>query len=103
MSAMLLDQVLGHAVAASARNGVTKGLTVEYLRPVPLEVPLRIWAKAVEVSGRHTTVTGAITTAADPDTPLVEARGRFVRLRPDQVETMFAGSVAKVSPESAHD
>jgi acyl-coenzyme A thioesterase PaaI-like protein len=103
ISALLLDQVLGHAATASVKTGVTRGLTIEYWRPVPLDVPLRIWAKATHVDGRRTTVTGAVTTASDPDTPLVEAEGRFVMLSPDQIETMFAGSAEKLRPETVHD
>lgn len=44
VSAMLVDQLLGHAAAASGHSGVTTELTVRHRRPVPLDAPLRIWA-----------------------------------------------------------
>jgi Thioesterase superfamily len=44
VSAMLIDQLLGHAAAAAGHPGVTTELSVRYRRPVPLDVPLRVWA-----------------------------------------------------------
>jgi acyl-coenzyme A thioesterase PaaI-like protein len=44
VSAMLIDQLLGHAAAAAGHPGVTTDLSVRYRRPVPLDVPLRVWA-----------------------------------------------------------
>ena len=41
VSAMLIDQLLGHAAAASGHPGVTTDMSVRYRRPVPLDVPLR--------------------------------------------------------------
>ena len=75
VSAMLLDQLLGHAAAVSGHPGVTTELSVRYRRPVPLDVPLRIWGRVVEAEERRVAVVGGITTAAEPDIPLVEAEG----------------------------
>lgn len=88
ISALLLDQVLGHAVASGGRPGVTRELSLRYLRPVPLDVPLRVWGRVVELAGRHTLVKGGITTVGEPEVPLVEAEGRFVGLRRDQLRPM---------------
>lgn len=106
ISALLLDQVLGQAAASVDNVGVTTGLNLRYRRPVPLDVPLRVRAEAVEVDGRRTVVTGAICTAADPDTSLVEADGTFLKLQPHQAKRIFAGSSsndAAVFPGAVHD
>jgi acyl-coenzyme A thioesterase PaaI-like protein len=105
VSAMLLDQVLGHASAATGSPGVTTELSVRYLRPVPLDVPLRVWGRVVEAAGRRTAVVGVITTVAEPGVPLVEAEARFLKLRPDQARRLFAGLTGPdaADPEAAHD
>ena len=105
VSAMLIDQLLGHAAAASGHPGVTTELSVRYRRPVPLDVPLRIWGRVIEAEGRRVLAVGGITTAAEPDVPLVEAEGRFVRLRPDQAGRMFGrlASPDAANPDVAHD
>ena len=105
VSAMLVDQLLGHAAAASGHPGVTTDLSVRYRRPVPLDVPLRIWARVVEADGRRTSVVGGITTADEPDVPLVEADARFLKMRFDQARRLFAGlaSPDAAGPEAAHD
>jgi alpha-methylacyl-CoA racemase len=105
VSAMLLDQVLGHASAATGSPGVTTDLSVRYRRPVPLDVPLRVWARMVEAAGRRTSVVGAITTVDEPDVPLVEAEARFLKLRPDQASRLFGASASPdaADPDVAHD
>lgn len=91
MSALLLDQMFGHAAAAAHNVGVTTNLEVRYRRPVPLGVPLRIWAEAVDVDGQRTTVQGAIATAAEPDVALVEGHARFLSLSEEQTKRMLPG------------
>ncbi|WP_051399620.1 PaaI family thioesterase [Haloechinothrix halophila] len=104
MSALFLDQALGHAAATIGAPGVTTDLKVRYLRPVPLGEPLRIWSKVTEASGNRTHVRGVITTAAEPGTALVESEGRFMRLSRAQLERIFPDLVGKhVSPGSVHD
>ena len=105
MSAMLIDQLLGHAAAASGHPGVTTDLSVRYRRPVPLDVPLRVWGRVTGVQGRRISVAGGITTAAEPGVPLVVAEGRFARLRPDQAGRMFGrlASPDATNPDVAHD
>jgi Thioesterase superfamily len=105
ISAMLIDQLLGHAAASSGHPGVTTDLSVRYRRPVPLDVPLRVWGRVTDVRGRRVSVVGGITTAAEPDVPLVEAEGRFARLRPDQAGRLFGrlASPDATNPDVAHD
>jgi hypothetical protein len=105
MSAMLIDQLLGHAAAASGHPGVTTDLAVRYRRPVPLDIPLRVWGRVVKVEGRRISAVGGITTAAEPGVPLVEAEARFARLRLDQAGRLFGrlASPDAANPDVAHD
>jgi hypothetical protein len=105
VSAMLLDQVLGEAAMAAGHPGVTTDLSMRYRRTVPLDVPLRVWGRVVGSEGGRTSVTGGITTADEPDVQLVEADGRFFRLRPDQARRLFGrlASPDAISPDAAHD
>jgi hypothetical protein len=105
VSAMLIDQLLGHAAAASGHPGVTTDLSVRYRRPVPLDVPLRVWGRVTGTQGRRVSALGGITTAAEPDVALVEADARFARLRPDQARRMFGrlASPDAANPDVAHD
>jgi acyl-coenzyme A thioesterase PaaI-like protein len=89
VSAMLLDQILGHAAAASGNPGMTVRLDTTYRAPVPLRTPLRLTAAVDEVAGRRVTATGHIATEADPGTILVSAVGTFVGLRADQARRLF--------------
>ncbi|GAA2643233.1 PaaI family thioesterase [Paractinoplanes durhamensis] len=89
VSAMLLDQILGHAVVASGNPGMTVRLDTAYRAPVPLLTPLRLTAEVVAVEGRRVTATGTIATAAEPDTILVTAFGKFMGLRPEQTRRLF--------------
>jgi acyl-coenzyme A thioesterase PaaI-like protein len=89
VSAMLLDQILGHAVVASGNPGMTVRLDTAYRAPVPLLTPLRLTAEVLDVDGRRVTATGTIATSAEPDTTLVSATGTFVGLRADQTRRLF--------------
>jgi hypothetical protein len=89
VSAMLLDQILGHAVGASGNPGMTVRLDTTYRAPVPLRTPLRLTAVVDEVAGRRVTATGTIATEADPEKILVSATGTFVGLRADQARRLF--------------
>jgi len=105
VSAMLIDQLLGHAAAASGHPGVTTDLSVWYRRPVPLDVPLRIWGRVTGTEGRRVSAVGGITTVAEPDVPLVEAEARFARLHLDQARRLFSrlASPDAANPDVAHD
>src|SRR5260370_33478685 len=89
VSGMLTDQLLGHAAAAAGHPGVTTDLSVRYRRPVPLDVPLRIWGPVTGAEGRRVSAAGGITPAGEPGVPLVQAPARFARLRPDQAARLF--------------
>lgn len=105
VSAMLLDQALGHAAAAAGNVGVTTSLSVRYRRPVPLGVPLRVWARVSELAGDRTLASGAIATVAEPDVALVTAEAGFLRLSMDRLRRMYPGLVGEAvhDPEEVHD
>jgi acyl-CoA thioesterase FadM len=104
VSAMLLDQLLGYAASAAGHPGMTVQLDTTYRAPVPLQAPLRLTARMTEVTGRRATVRGAIATAAEPDTVLVEARGIFVGLRPEQAARLFSAVQPDATdPAVGHD
>jgi uncharacterized protein (TIGR00369 family) len=90
--ATMLDHVLGHAVRASGRGGVTASLTVRFRRPVRLGMPLVAMAELTGTDGRRTTVTARLVTEEDPDVALATAEGQFVALRPEQAADMFAAT-----------
>lgn len=92
VSAMLLDQVLGHAHAATSGAGMTVRLSLRYRRPVPLQTPLRVRGWVERDGSERPGSRATITTAEEPDTVLVEASGTFVVPRPDQVERLFGRS-----------
>jgi uncharacterized protein (TIGR00369 family) len=73
--AAILDSLLGSAAAAGNRPGMTARLTVSYLRPTPLSVPLvaEAWIRGVE--RRTTIVDGRILNQRGELT--VEATGEF--------------------------
>ncbi|MFA1549410.1 PaaI family thioesterase [Actinomadura chokoriensis] len=76
VSAMVLDQVLGMAAAASGTPGMTATLETRYRRPTPLGVPLSVEAKASRVEGRKVYASGTI---SGPDGRVtVEATAMFI-------------------------
>ncbi|PKW17747.1 PaaI family thioesterase [Saccharopolyspora spinosa] len=90
ISAMLLDQILGHAhAAANGKPGMTVKLSLRYRRPVPLTTPLRIVGRVVRRDGRCTYPVGTISTADDPNTVLVEAEGAFMVPNAEQNKRLF--------------
>lgn len=74
VSALLLDQVFGHAAATGGAPGMTGTLTIRYRRGTPLG-DLHIEARVAKVDGIKTTVVGHI---ADAEGITVEAEGLFV-------------------------
>ncbi|MFB9530068.1 PaaI family thioesterase [Nonomuraea roseola] len=76
ISAMILDHLLGQAVAAAGSAGMTGTLTVRYRRPVSYGTPLVATAEYTRTEGRKTWAEGRISL---PDgESLVEATGLFI-------------------------
>jgi acyl-coenzyme A thioesterase PaaI-like protein len=101
ISALLLDQIMGYAVAAAGHPGVTGRLEVRYRATVPLGQPLRLQARLVDVLGIRAAVTGSISLASAPDDALVEAEGRFLALRPEQATRLFGGTTEPTTEPTA--
>lgn len=95
VSAMLLDQIMGYASAAAGHPGMTGRLQVRYFSAVPLGEPLRLEARLIDVLGVRAAVHGSISLAAEPETPLVEAEGSFLALRPEQADRLFGNGPAR--------
>ena len=93
VSAMLLDQIMGHAAAAAGHPGVTGRLEVRYRDAVPLGQPLRLRADFIDVLGVRSAVRGSISLATAPDRALVEAEGRFLALSREQAARLFGDVV----------
>ncbi|MDN0199234.1 PaaI family thioesterase [Streptomyces sp. S.PNR 29] len=89
MSAMLLDEVMGWACVAAGTPGMTVSLQVRYHRPVPLETPLRVYARVTGTEGRKVFVAGSISVEGDPSTAVVTADGTFVSPDPDRTRALF--------------
>ncbi|MER6957827.1 MULTISPECIES: PaaI family thioesterase [unclassified Streptomyces] len=89
MSAMLLDELMGWACAAAGMPGMTVSLQVRYHRPVPLEAPLRVYARVTGTEGRKIFVDGSISTEEDPSVVVVAAEGVFVSPDPDRTRALF--------------
>jgi acyl-coenzyme A thioesterase PaaI-like protein len=89
MSAMLLDELMGWACAAAGTPGMTVSLQLRYHRPVPLQTPLRVYARVTGAEDRKISVAGAITTEEDLSTVLVAADGVFVSPDPARAGALF--------------
>lgn len=89
ISAMLLDELMSRACAATGNPGMTTSLKMRYRSPVPLETPLRILAQVTGTEDRKIFVTGSITTEEDPSTALVTADGIFIAPDPEVARALF--------------
>jgi hypothetical protein len=99
--AELFDEVLGAALVAAGRPGMTGTLTVRYRRPTPLQADLDIVARATTVEGRKLGVWGATLHAGEPT---AEAHGVFIAVDPAYVAGIMreheeASDVDLVDPE----
>jgi acyl-coenzyme A thioesterase PaaI-like protein len=89
MSAMLLDELMGWACVAAGVPGMTVSLRMRYHRPVPLETPLRVFARVNRTEDRKIFVDGTISTEDEPAVAVVTAEGVFVSPDPDRTRTLF--------------
>jgi len=91
--ATLLDQLLGHATAASGNRGFTAELTVRYRRPTPYGVPLTLRGRTDEVDGRRVYASAEIVV---DDVVTAEAKALFLTPSPERMaklrETLSARS-----------
>ena len=76
--ALLLDEAMGKVNRFRQVRAVTAELTIEYLKPVPVEKDLVVEAYEVEKNGRNLFHAGEIRDASGQ--VLARGRGRFVEL-----------------------
>jgi uncharacterized protein (TIGR00369 family) len=74
--ATVLDEVMGKVCRFRNARAVTAELTIEYLKPVPVDADLEIEGKEIEMNGRNIHIAGEIRNQAGQ--VLARARGRFV-------------------------
>ncbi|MDX3374710.1 PaaI family thioesterase [Streptomyces sp. ME02-6991-2A] len=89
ISAMLLDELMGWACAATGTPGMTISLHMRYQGPVPLETPLIARAHVAGTDNRKIFVKGSIAIEASASTTLVEADGVFVAPDAEAARSLF--------------
>ena len=86
IASTILDETIGRAVMIGSKKevwGVTLELTVEYKKPIPLGVELRVIGRITEQNSRFFNGTGEILL---PDgTVAVLARGRYMKVPLDKI------------------
>ena len=80
--ALVLDEAMGKVNRFGGIRAVTAELTIEYIRPVPVDEELVIEAHAVDHNGRSHYYVGQIANRAGKI--LAKAKGRFVEIDPDK-------------------
>jgi acyl-coenzyme A thioesterase PaaI-like protein len=84
--ALVFDEALGMANAASGNPGLTGRLTIRYRRPTPLHTPLLLEAHTANVDGRRITTVGTLRAA---DVVTAEAEGLFVMIGEERALEYF--------------
>jgi uncharacterized protein (TIGR00369 family) len=80
--ATVLDEVMGKVCRFRGVHAVTAELTIEYLKPVPVDVDLVVEGSEVEMTGRNLFMVGEIRDVSGK--VLARGKGRFVILKPKQ-------------------
>jgi uncharacterized protein (TIGR00369 family) len=90
--ATLLDEAMSKANRAREILAMTRHIEVNYLRPVPLGVPLTLTARHVETHGRRHNCEAQIADAAGQ--VLATGKAIFVAVQPDYLRKALSGSPA---------
>jgi len=85
--ATILDEAMGKVNKLRQVIAVTKEMTVEYLKPVPLHKPLRVESREVSVHGRQHINMAEILDAQDE--VLARSRGTFIAIDPEKMFGKF--------------
>lgn len=100
MSAAVLDEVIGRAIMIGHDNetfGMTVDLQVRYRKPVPLGVELKVVGRIDKDKGRLFEGSGELYL---PDGSIaVEASGKYMKRRIDQITTVDFTETAWLVPE----
>jgi uncharacterized protein (TIGR00369 family) len=81
--ACILDDAMGKVNKLHHVVALTREMTVEYLKPVPLHKPLRVEGREVEVCGR--THINAAEILNEKDEVLARSRGTFIAIDPEKM------------------
>jgi len=87
--ATILDEAMGKVNKLRQVVALTSEITVNYLKPVPLNQPLRVESREVEVKGRkHINMAEILN---DKREVLARSRGLFIAIDPERMFAKFAG------------
>jgi uncharacterized protein (TIGR00369 family) len=90
--ATVLDEAMGKVNRFRAVRAVTAELTIEYIKPVPIDADLIIEAREVDKKGRSMFYIGEIRNSAGE--LLARGRGRFVEIGPSRTAADATTNVA---------
>ena len=76
--ALLLDEAMGKVCRFRGVRAVTAELTIEYLKPIPVEQPISVEAFETDAKGRNLFYSGEIRNAVGE--LLARGTGRFVTI-----------------------
>jgi len=85
--ASILDDAMGKVNKLRQVIALTKEMTVEYIKPVPLHTPLRVEGREVSVHGRQHVNMAEITN--ERGEVLARSRGIFIAIDPEKVFGKF--------------
>lgn len=86
--ATILDEAMGKVNKLRQVIAVTSQMTVDYVRPVPLNKPLRVESRELSVHGRRHVNTGEILNQKGE--VLARSRGLFIAIDPQRMFAKFA-------------
>lgn len=92
-TAAVFDDVMGRSMLLHGVQAVTGSLTVDFLKPVPVDEPLTIDVMIDGHEGRRWTLS-AVLKLARADMPLARAHGVWVERRPDHFDRHEAQMLA---------
>lgn len=94
----VLDEALGLSCIFSGEPGMTGELTIRYLKPTPVEMPLRIEARFDRRDGRKLYNSGEIYSG---DLKVVESQGVFISIPSERFEELRAARLERQKTERA--
>jgi uncharacterized protein (TIGR00369 family) len=86
--ATILDEAMGKVNKLRQVIALTSSITIDYLKPVPLNQPLRVESHEVRMDGRHHTNAAEILNQKNE--VLARGKGLFVAIDPEKMFTKFA-------------
>jgi uncharacterized protein (TIGR00369 family) len=85
--ATILDEAMGKVNKLRHVIALTSTITVDYLKPVPLNKPLRVESRELRVRGRHHTNAAEILNQKDEI--LARSKGLFIAIDPKKMFARF--------------